>query len=89
MMRANSAVRSGGTSSAIGRPITSSALYPKSRSAPGFQLTMVPSTDLPTMASSEAWIMEARCETISSDRLRPVMSRMKAETNVPRQFAGG
>ena len=37
----------------IGRPMTSAALYPNRRSAPRFQVLMIPSRSLLTMASSE------------------------------------
>jgi len=50
---ASSASRCAGRRIVIGRPITSAALYPKMRSAPAFQVMIVPFRSLLTIASSD------------------------------------
>ena len=44
-----------------GLPMTSSAVYPKMRSAPWFQLWMMPLRSLLMMASSEEATMATKC----------------------------
>jgi hypothetical protein len=51
----------GGKMAAALRPMTSSARYPYSFSAPAFQLMMVPSSVLPMMASCDDSTMAASC----------------------------
>ena len=48
-----SPARCGGSMIPIDRPIASAALYPYNRSAPRFQLVIVPSADLVKIASSD------------------------------------
>ena len=78
MMGGSSSKRSGGINIVTGCPRTSSAVYPKMRSAPLFQLMTMPSRVLPMIASSEDSTMAASRAFVPSARLRSVMSAMKA-----------
>src|SRR5262245_1082934 len=59
-MVASSWIRSGGIRIVIGLPIASSAVYPKIRSAPAFQVRICPSRVFPMIASSEESTIAAR-----------------------------
>jgi len=52
-MSPTSSARVGGTMRSMRWPTASAAVYPNRRSAAGFQLVMVPSSDSVTMASME------------------------------------
>src|ERR1017187_9685291 len=69
--------RSGGARIEMCRPSISPAEYPNIRSAPAFQLMIVPSRALPTIASSEDSTMAASRESDASARFRSVMSRIE------------
>ena len=56
-------------------PIISSAVYPKMRSAPEFQLVMILFKSLPMIASSDEATMAASRREVISDRWRCVTSR--------------
>ena len=73
-MSSSSERRSHGTMSVICWPTASFALYPNSRSALWFQLVMVPSSFLLTMASSEESTMAAKSEVVRSACFRSVTS---------------
>ena len=64
-------------------PMASLAEYPYIRSAPAFQLVMIPSSVLPIIASSEHATIEANRRRSSSVRLLPLISRIALETNIP------
>jgi len=65
-----------GAVSAIAIPIASSAVYPYSRSAPGFHAAIRPSRSTPTIASPELSTIAASRRVLSSPTLRAVTSRM-------------
>src|SRR3954470_3741172 len=73
-MRADSSTRCGGERIEIGLPQASSAVYPKTRSAPLFQVTMVPSSFWPMIASLEFSTIAAYVALVSSARLRCAIS---------------
>jgi len=88
-MVGSSCARSGGSRIAIGCPIISSAEYPNSRSAPGFQLVTTPSSVLEMIASSEESTMAARRAFWRSLFFRSLKSRMALETRVPASVTSG
>ena len=78
IMAAISGWRSSGTINLIDLPIMPSAAYPNRRSAPGFQLSTMPSGVLLIMASSLALTSDLNCRSVASPRLRSLISRTNA-----------
>ena len=76
-----SARRLSGTSRETGLPQISSALYPRSRSAPGFHVVSVPYRSIDTMASSDDDTMAANHAPASHSARRPVRSRTTASVS--------
>ena len=73
--------RLSGTNRTMGLPQISSALYPSSRSAPGFQVVRVPARSIDTMASSDDDTMAASHAPASHSERRPVRSRITARVS--------
>jgi hypothetical protein len=69
----------------IDLPIISSAVYPKMRSAPKFQLVMILFKSLPMIASSDEATMAASRREVISERWRHRMVRSES----PARRAGG
>src|SRR4026209_768003 len=65
-MRSNSSRWEAGTISAMDWPTASAGEYPYIRCAPAFQLTIVPSSALPMIASSDDSTMARRRTLVSS-----------------------
>ena len=77
-----SSMASGGMSIETCLPMTSSAVYPRTRSAPRFQLVMMPSRVFVTMISSDDSTTAASRSFRSSARLCSVTSRKTRTTPV-------
>src|SRR6266853_1076860 len=67
-IRGTSSAREGGARMELGRPITSSAVYPYREVAATFQLRIVPSSVLPMMASCDDSTIDARRDLSVSAR---------------------
>ncbi len=78
-----------GTSSAIDWPVISASEYPYSRSAPGFQLTIVPSVVLLMIASAQDSTTAARWPARPSNRVRSLTSRIALEISVRPSVSNG
>jgi hypothetical protein len=66
MIVGSSFMLSSGISMLTGCPTASAAVYPYSRSAPAFQLVMMPSSDLPMIASADDRTIAARSSSTRS-----------------------